>query len=172
MSVAGTEGRATVGEPLVVEAEATEVPEFSSTAEVDVWVADSSMEETLRRVELVVLLAVCGPWDAEPGWLKPGKPPEVEAGTALVADAGAGSVVTDASDSMGEYVNVGSRWLVSLAVLFSTAATVLDKTAETISVTEGVALLSTVGFSGAGVAEDSGNTLELPTVVGAGVGMI
>jgi hypothetical protein len=56
-------------------------------------------------------------------------------------------------------------------VLFSTAATVLDNTAETISLAEGVALLSMVDFSGAGVAEGLGNTLKLSSVVGAGVGV-
>jgi hypothetical protein len=49
-----------------------------------------------------VLFAVCRPWDADPGWLKPGSPPEVKAGTVLVGVAGADSRVVDVSDSMGE----------------------------------------------------------------------
>jgi hypothetical protein len=65
----------------------------------------------------------------------------VEGGTALVADAEADSRVLDVSDSMGEYVNMGTCWLVALVVLFSTAAIVLDNTAETIPLEEGVATL-------------------------------
>jgi hypothetical protein len=64
--------------------------------------ADSSIGEGLRTIELAVLLTVCRPCDAEPGWLKPGNPPEVKAGTALVADAEADSAVVDAADSIGE----------------------------------------------------------------------
>jgi hypothetical protein len=105
--------------------------------------------------------------------LKPGSPPDVEAGTALVADAEADSREIDACDSLGEYVNIGTSLLVSLAVLFSTAATLLDKTVETISFVEGVALLPTVDVSGVGVTEGFlGSALELSFVVGAGVGVM
>ena len=105
--------------------------------------------------------------------MKPGSPPDVEAGNALVADAEADSRVVVVCDSLGEYVNIGTSWLVSLAVLFSTAATVLDKTAETTSFVESVALLSTVDVSGVGVTSGFlGNALELSSVVGAGVGVM
>jgi hypothetical protein len=69
-------------------------------------------------------------------------------------------------------VNIGTCWLVALVVLFSTAATVLDKTAETISPVEGVALPSIVDVLGVGVAVGLGNPLKLCSVVGARVGVI
>jgi hypothetical protein len=37
-----------------------------------------------------------------PGWLKPGSPPKLEAGTVLVGVAGADSRVVNVFDSMGE----------------------------------------------------------------------
>jgi hypothetical protein len=69
-------------------------------------------------------------------------------------------------------VNIGTCWLASLVVLFWTTATVLDKTAETISLVEGVALPSIVDVLGVGVAVGLGNPLKLCSVVGAGVGVI
>jgi hypothetical protein len=93
----------------------------------------------------------------------------VEGGTALVADAEADSRVLDVSDSMGEYVNMGTCWLVALVVLFSTAAIVLDNTAETIPLEEGVATLWIADVSGVDIAEGLVNMLELSSIVGVGV---
>jgi hypothetical protein len=101
MSEADVEGSTATDEPPIV-AEAVGVPGVSSAAEVDVWMADLITEDALKTAELAVLFAVCGPWGADPGWLKPGSPPELEAGTVLVGIAGADSRVVDVSDSMGE----------------------------------------------------------------------
>ena len=64
-------------------------------------------------------------------------------------------------------MNIGAFRLVSLAVLFSTAATELDNTDDT-----GTSLLSVgVGF-GLGVTEDVAAALEVSSVVGRGDGVM
>ena len=64
-------------------------------------------------------------------------------------------------------MNIGAFRLVSLAVLFSTAATELDNADDT-----GTSLLSVgVGF-GLGVTEDVATALEVSSGVGRGDGVI
>jgi hypothetical protein len=93
-------------------------------------------------------------------------------GLAFVASAEEDISVAEVSSSMGEYVNIGTRWLVSLAVSLTTVATVLDNASEAAALDNGVGLLS-IGFgSGLGVAEGVCITLELSFVVGAGGGIM
>ena len=74
--------------------------------------------------------------------------------------------------SAGEYVNIGTLRLVSLAVPFSTAAIELVVVAEALSLKATGALLRTGVGVGTDTSEDSGAILETFDGVGATVGVI
>lgn len=124
------------------------------------------MGATLEMPALAV-----GPRDFEPGWLKPGKPSEVKINVSLVGIA-VGEADTRELSSSGEYVNCGTCMLVSLAVVFSTAAIEVLRSAEMI-VLEAIKVLLSAGFASRlddGVGE--GDALELCLGAGVGVGVM
>lgn len=131
------------------------------------------IEELVAIVELAATLVACTLRVVDPGWLKPGRPPELEFAIPRVVEAGEDTSVGDASgvpvsSPSGEYVNIGTSRLVALAVAFSTAAIELDKASELILL---VLLLAGVG-AWLGVIEVVGVVLELSSVVGAGLGVM
>lgn len=144
-------------------------------------VADTNerTDETLFvGAALVVLLIGVAPRDAEPGWLNPGKPPELAACFVLIADCvaeGVADAVAEARDvlpSSGEYVNMGACRLVSLVVPFLTTA--IELVAATAgALLEGNTVLLSAGLaSGLGVADGVGDALELSCRSGLGVGVM
>lgn len=109
--------------------------------------------------------------------MNPGRPPELGVVCSLVVDAEGDTTVDEAGgapvvSSSGEYVNIGARWLVSLAVPFSITATELDTAAGILSLECGIVLLSVGVAFGLGVMEGVGVAVELSSVVGAGVGVM
>ena len=155
-----------VGEPIELDG-ARGRAELSGTA----------MTELLAIVELAATLVACTLCDADPGWLNPGRPPELSVDFSLVVDAEGDANVEDASgapvvSSSGEYVNIGARWLVSLAVPFSTAATELDTVDGMLSLESGTVLLSVGVAFGLGVNAGVRVDWELSSVAGAGVGVM
>lgn len=76
------------------------------------------------------------------------------------------------SSSLGEYVNIGACWLVSLAVPSSTAPFELDDVIESLLLEATIVLLSTGVAFGLAVIEAVSAVLELSSVVGAGVGVM
>lgn len=138
----------TAGEP--AKEEAGDIEELSRIAEEDVTMTDVAAEGA-TDVGPEPLFDGCRLGYAEPGCWKPGIPPEVGAGTSPAAGEVGEARGEEVSSSMGEYVNMGTCWLVSLAVPFSTILTVL----ETID-----------------AAGDVGSALEVSSVVGFGEGVM
>jgi hypothetical protein len=97
-----SEGIAAVGEPDDMGSGSAREVELTRGVEDDACTTDSIMEGVLVITELAVVLATGKLEGAAAGWVKPDKPPVVEARTALVADAGGVASEVDVSSSMGE----------------------------------------------------------------------
>lgn len=174
-STTGSDGEGALGfsEILVLEL----IVELGATIELESTVGTGVCAVDWIRVEfpvgntLELPLPAVGFRGAEPGWLNPGKPPELGFKVPLVGFAvgEAGSVELSSS---GEYVNCGICRLVSLAVVFSTAATELLRTAEK-PLLEAINVLLSAGFaSGLEVGVGEGIALELCCGAGVGVGVM
>ena len=161
--------RDSAGEPLGEETGAIE--EFSRIAEDEVSMTDVAAEGA-TGVGLELLFDGCRLGDADPGCWKPGIPPEVGAGTTLVAGEVGEARGGEVSSSMGEYVNMGTCWLVSLAVPFSTTPTVLETADEATAEEVGIGLLSARVCSGFDEVGDVGSALEASSVMGFGEGVM
>jgi len=162
----GEAERDSAGEPLSEETGAIE--ELSRIAEDEVSMTDVAAEGA-TGVGLELLFDGCRLGDADPGCWKPGIPPEVGAGTTLVAGEVGEARGGEVSSSMGEYVNMGTCWLVSLAVPFSTTPAVLETADEATAEEVGIGLLSARVCSG---FDEVGSALESSSVVDFGEGVM
>jgi len=93
------EGRAATGDVLDVEFEIMGDLELSKLVDDGACMTGDGL---LAVVALVVVLAGCGLWDAEPGCWKPESPPDVGAGIALVRGTVGEAGTVDVSSSRGE----------------------------------------------------------------------
>lgn len=125
-------------------------------------------EATVAGLELLFDGCRLGP--ADPGCWKPGIPPDVGTGASLATSVGEATGV-DVSFSAGEYVNLGICRLVLLAVVFSTALTVLDN-ADGAAEGVGNGLFPVGACLESGVVADVDSALDDLSDVGFGVGVM